>query len=209
MNSAQKIANCIRAAAVDVDLLPPSDAAAKSIIGLGLMEAMCQLFPSASQAQLGAVVEAYKYHFVTGDSTEQSLFHGVENGLREIAEAGAVVAVATGKSRVGLDRAFSVTGLADHFIYTRCADESRSKPHPQMLHDILDYTAIHPAKAIMIGDTTFDMEMAAGAQVAGLGVSYGVHPETSLKQTKALDIMPSFSEVVAWLRNERLEKAYR
>lgn len=208
MDSAQKISNCIRAAARDVALEPPSDLAAKSIIGLGLIEAMHRLFPNLTPAQVTALVEAYKYHFVTGDSTEQALFEGVEKGLRRITATGAVVAVATGKSRVGLDRAFDVTGLAEHFIYTRCADESRSKPHPQMLHDILDFTSIEPAKAIMIGDTTFDMEMAHNANIAGLGVAYGVHSEASLMQANALSVMSSFDHVIDWLSDEKLDRAY-
>ena len=143
MDSAQKIANCIKAAARDVGVEEPSDEKAKSIIGLGLTEAMTVLFDSASASQVERIVEAYKYHFVTGDDTAQGLFEGVEQGLQALEDVGAVLAIATGKSRAGLDRVFSETDLKKHFVVTRCADETRSKPHPQMLHEILDLSLIH------------------------------------------------------------------
>jgi len=159
----------------------PSDEQAKNIIGLGLTEAMTVLFSSATGSQVKQIVEAYKYHFVKGDVTEQSLFEGVEQGLQALEDAGAVLAVATGKSRAGLDRVFAETGLKKHFITSRCADETRSKPHPQMLHEILDYSAISKDKVIMVGDTTYDMDMAANANIHGLGVSYGVHTELAIR----------------------------
>jgi len=208
MDSAQKIANCIQASARDVGVGVPSDEQAKSIIGLGLTEAMTQLFSSASKAQVSQIVEAYKYHFVTGDDTAQGLFEGVEDGLIALEEAGAVLAVATGKSRAGLDRVFNETNLQKHFIVTRCADETRSKPHPQMLHEILDYTAIDPKKTIMVGDTTYDMDMALNASVAGLGAGYGVHSEAMLLDSKALVVKHTFSDLLAWLLEGRIEKAY-
>jgi len=208
MDSAQKIANCIKAAARDVGVDEPSDQNAKSIIGLGLNEAMVRLFPSASAVQVSQIVEAYKYHFVTGDVTEQHLFEGVEQGLKTLQDAGAVLAVATGKSRAGLNRIFAETGLKSHFITTKCADETRSKPHPQMLLEILDYTAIDANKAIMIGDTTFDMDMAQHAKMAGLGAGYGVHSKAMLLESRAVEVKDSFCQLLAWLLDGRIEKAY-
>lgn len=208
MDSAQKIANCIKASAREVGVNEPTDQQAKSIIGLGLSEAMTRLFSSASPQQVAKIIEAYKYHFVTGDDTKQGLFDGVEQGLAALEEAGAVLAVATGKSRVGLDRIFGETGLKKHFITSRCADETRSKPHPQMLNEILDYTAIDVSKAIMVGDTTFDMDMAVNANMAGLGAGYGVHSEAMLLESKALSVQPSFTQLLAWLLDGRIEKAY-
>ena len=208
MDSAQKIANCIQASARDVGVGVPSDEQAKSIIGLGLTEAMTHLFASATQAEVKQIVEAYKYHFVTGDDTAQGLFDGVEDGLKQLEAAGAVLAVATGKSRAGLDRVFGETNLRKHFIVTRCADETRSKPHPQMLHEILDYTAIAPEKAIMVGDTTFDMDMASNANIVGLGAGYGVHSDAMLLDSKALVVKDTFSDLLAWLLDGRIEKAF-
>ena len=208
MDSAQKIANCIQASARDVGLTEPTTRAAKNIIGLSLNEAMQRLFLGVSDAQINALVDAYKYHFVTGDATEQKLFAGVSQGLQALERSGVLLAVATGKSRAGLDRAFGVTQLNTHFTVTRCADETRSKPHPQMLHEILDFTAIEPQKAIMVGDTTYDIEMATNANIAGLGVSYGVHTEAMLLNANAISVQHSFVSVIDWLLSGRLEKAY-
>ena len=208
MDSAQKIANCIKASARDVGVDEPSDHQAKSIIGLGLTEAMTVLFSSATDSQVKQIVEAYKYHFVKGDVTEQGLFDGVEQGLQSLEDAGAVLAVATGKSRAGLDRIFAETGLKKHFIVSRCADETRSKPHPQMLNEILDFTAIDASKAVMVGDTTYDLDMAKNANVHGLGAGYGVHSESMLLESNAVSVQHSFKQVINWLLDNRIEKAY-
>jgi len=208
MDSAQKISNCIQASARDVGLAVPSTQSAKSIIGLGLFEAMRHLYPTASEAQVAAMVDAYKHHFLIADDTEQKLFDGVVDGLQALESAGAVLAVATGKSRAGLDRAFGALELKQHFITSRCADETRSKPHPQMLHEILEFTAIEPHKAIMIGDTTFDLDMATNANIAGLGAGYGVHSEQMLLDSNALSVETSFERIVAWLLDGRVERAY-
>lgn len=208
MDSAQKIANCIRAAARDLGIAEPSDNKAKSIIGLSLFGGMQRLFPQLNKQQTNNLVEVYKHHFVKGDVTEQKMFAGVEQGLQTLNDSGVLLAVATGKSRTGLDRELNEVNLRHHFVATRCADETRSKPHPQMLLELLDYTAIDPKKSIMIGDTSFDMEMAANAGVHGLGVSYGVHSESALRDANAIDVVDSFLELVAWLTNNRLEKAF-
>jgi len=208
MDSAQKIANCIQASARKVGLDIPTAEHAKSIIGLGLIEAMRSLFPKASESQISDMIEAYKYYFVSVDETEQTLFDGVVEGLQALESSGAIMAVATGKSRVGLERAFANWNLKHYFITSRCADETRSKPHPQMLHEILDFTAIEPHKAIMVGDTTFDLDMAANASIAGLGAGYGVHSERMLLDSKALTVQPSFKQIIAWLLDGRAERAY-
>ncbi len=208
MDSAFKIGTCIQASALSVGMPEPSLESAKSIIGLGLFEAMRVLFPDANENRISELVEAYKYYFVNVDKTEQKLFDGVAEGLSALEEAGAVLAVATGKSRVGLDRILDKVGLRHHFIATRCADETRSKPHPQMLLELLDFTAIEPHKAIMVGDTTFDLDMAASADMAGLGAGYGVHSEQMLFDSNAVSVQPSFIKVVEWLLQNRLERAY-
>lgn len=209
MDSAMKIATCIQLSAKDVGLLVPSIDEAKSIIGLGLIEAMKQLFPNATNVELNAMVDAYKYQFVTGDNTEQGLFQGVLKGLQDLEDAGAILAVATGKSRAGLDRVLKLIDLKKMFTVTRCADETRSKPHPQMLLEILDFTAIEPHKAIMVGDTTYDLDMAINANMHGLGAGYGVHSEQMLLNSKALSVQPSFKHVIDWLLDNRIEPAYQ
>jgi phosphoglycolate phosphatase len=208
MDSALKITRCIQASAFDLGLVEPSYDQSKVVIGLGLSEAMQRLFPNVSAAQTAQLVDAYKHHFLHTDKTEQALFGGVKEGLARINATGAMIAVATGKSRRGLDRVLDEAGLRPHFVYTRCADESRTKPHPQMLHDILDFTAIATHNAIMVGDTSYDMDMAHSASVAGLAVSYGVHSRNTLEQTNAESIVHSFDEVMAWLDRKGLEEAF-
>lgn len=208
MDSAQKIANCIIASANDAGLPPPSENDAKSIIGLGLFEAMRILFPHANESDIKTLVDAYKYHFITGDVTEQGFFPGVEEGLLALQQQGALLAVATGKSRAGIDRVFADGDFGRHFVVSRGADETRSKPHPQMLLEILEFTSIDPQKAIMVGDTTFDMDMAANAGIAGLGAGYGVHSEAMLRESKAIDVKHSFNELLAWLVDGKIQKAF-
>ncbi|MEM7359215.1 MAG: HAD-IIIA family hydrolase [Pseudomonadota bacterium] len=208
MDSAQKIANCVKASARDLGLKEPTDQEAKNIIGLGLREGMALLFSDQDDAMVDRIVDCYKHHFITNDKTEQSLFEGVEQGLHTLNENGVLLAVATGKARRGLTRVFDEVGLQQYFTVTRCADETRSKPHPQMLHEILDFTAIDPRNSIMVGDTTYDMDMAANAGMHGLGCSYGVHTEEALRQAAAVDVLDSFNNVVSWLMNDRLVRAY-
>jgi len=208
MDSAQKISNCIRAAARELNIQEPNDQQAKSIIGLSLHEGMRILFADHDEASINRIVEAYKYHFVTNDKTEQAMFQGVEHGLDRLTERGALLAVATGKARRGMRRVFDQVELEHHFVVTRCADETRSKPHPQMLHEILDFTAIDPQKSIMVGDTTYDMDMASNAGIHGLGASYGVHSAASLNHAKAVNVLDSFTEIVEWLLDDRVSKAY-
>jgi len=208
MNSAQKIANSIRGAANRVGLPEPSDQQAKNIIGLGLQEALRQLFPAESPSAIDNLISVYKHYFTNIDNTQQGLFSNVEKGLIKLNQHGVMLAVATGKARQGLRQAFAQVGLEEQFAITRCADETRSKPHPEMLLEILEFTAINPQNSIMIGDTTYDMEMAENAGMHGLGVSYGVHRAHALMCAKALAVASSFDEVVEWLLDGRVEKAY-
>ena len=107
-----------------------------------------------------------------------------------------------------IKRVFDEVGIEHLFTVSRCADETRSKPDPQMLHEILDYTAIDPHNSIMIGDTTFDMEMASNANIHGLAAGYGVHDAQSLTQARAVGVINSFPEIVDWLLDGRVKRAY-
>ena len=208
MDSTLKIANCICDSAEEVGLPRPSIAKAKSIIGLGLVECMNTLFPEASDDHKLKMIERYKFNFVKGDQTQQSLFDGIIEGLERLDRTGVLLAVATGKSRVGLERALALTDTKHRFVVTRCADETRSKPHPQMLNEILDFTAIDASKVIMVGDTSYDLDMASNAGVAGLGVSYGAHDEATLLKSNTTAIVHSPNEMIEWLLEGRVEKAY-
>jgi phosphoglycolate phosphatase len=200
MDSEAKIVRCMQEAARDLGIADPGPAAIRHIIGLGLHEAMQALFPAESDTQRTRLIEGYRRHFLELDQTAMPLFPGVRDGLAALAEQGYLLAVATGKARRGLERVLEETGTRDLFVASRCADETFSKPHPRMLEEILDITGIEPQRAIMVGDTTYDMQMARNARIAGLGVSYGVHAREHLLESGAVACLDTFPEVCGWFR---------
>src|SRR3990170_9116861 len=137
MDSAAKIVRCMQAAAEDVGIPDPGSAAIRDIIGLGLSEAMQVLFPEQAPVRRAELVERYRRHFLELDTTETPLFPGVKQGLTQLTGQGYLLAIATGKARHGLDRVLDDTGMRHLFTSSRCADEAFSKPHPQMLDDLL------------------------------------------------------------------------
>jgi phosphoglycolate phosphatase len=199
MDSAAKIVRCFSAATADLGVSDPGEAAIRNIIGLGLDEALHSLLPSHDAATRRSVAERYRDYFLGLDKTESTLFPGVSEGLRGLSERGYLLAIATGKARRGLTRALGETELAPLFVASRCADEAFSKPHPKMLHDILDQTGVDARRALMIGDTVYDMEMARSAGVDGLGVSYGVHERERLLEHAPRAVVDSFHEVCSWV----------
>lgn len=199
MDSAAKIVNCFQAALSDCGqpLLPES--AIRHVIGLGLRETLVELLPGADEALRVRVASRYREHFLHLDDTDMPLFSGVTEGLRRLDDAGFRLAIATGKARRGLDRVLMATNLHHLFCASRCADEAYSKPHPRMLEDILSHTGVAPERALMIGDTTYDLQMAAAASVPSVAVSYGVHPRERLLEHQPLACLDSFREVCQWL----------
>ncbi len=198
VDSAATIVACLKAACRDLDLKEPTDERARHVIGLGLDEALEYLWPGLLPESARALVERYRNHFFSRDH-DIPLFARVADGIKALHEDGFLLAVATGKSRRGLDRSLQATGLAPYFHGTRCADESFSKPHPGMLLDLMGALGAQPGRTLMIGDTTHDLKMAENAQVASLAVSYGAHPEHGLLAYSALGCMRDFAEVSAWL----------
>lgn len=199
MDSVLKIVTCFEQAAIDTGAPYPGDEAVRNVIGLGLAEAMDILFPSLDQTHKDAVIDRYRQHFLHLDQTPMEFFPGVEAGLIELAGQGYTLAVATGKARRGLDRIFKHTNVAHLFSASRCADESGSKPHPQMLFDILKETGHDKDAAIMVGDTEYDLQMANEAGMASLAVSYGAHERQRLLNHKPLACLDSFQSVCSWL----------
>lgn len=175
MDSEARIVACMQAAAADLKFSIPDSDNTKNIIGLGLMEAISKLFPELGEGAVVAMSERYRHHFLRENETPSSLFPGAGETIRELAGAGYLLAVATGKGRRGLDLVLESTGLSDCFQTTRCADETFSKPHPEMLLQILDQLNVSPERALMIGDTEYDLQMARNAGVKSVAVSYGVH----------------------------------
>lgn len=200
MDSAEKIVNCFQAAGGDAGLPVPSPEAIRGIIGLGLPEALAHLFPGAVATDLERAGQAYREHFLERDRTDMALFPGVMTGLNMLKSEHFQLAVATGKARRGLDRVLDETGTRGLFDATRCVDEAKSKPDPRMLLDILDATGTPADSALMVGDTTFDLRMAAGAGVDALAVGYGAHPVAPLLEEKPLACLDHFDDVVQWIR---------
>ncbi len=199
MDSIARIVNCFGNACTDSGLSRPSDAAMRHVIGLGLAEAVEELLPGVDVATRERVVARYREHFLQIDQTAMPLYENVHEGLNALAEQGYLLAVATGKSRRGLDRVLAETGLGKLFVATRCADEAFSKPHPKMLEDLLDYTGLATDRALMVGDTTYDLQMARAAAMDSLAVSYGVHSREDLLVHGPRACLDSFDEVREWL----------
>ncbi|MEA1890942.1 MAG: HAD-IA family hydrolase [Pseudomonadota bacterium] len=198
MDSETKIVNCFRKAAADVEIDYPGDEATRNIIGLGLKEALDILLPCFDAAVRQQVVNRYREHFLYLDETEMPLFKGVEEGLEQLQNENYSLAIATGKARIGLDRVLEHTRLAEYFVVSRCADEAISKPHPRMVLDILAETGVSAGNAIVVGDTTYDMQMAHRAGTNALAVCYGVHSREKLKAEKPLACVEDFDSVLNW-----------
>jgi len=198
MDSAGVIADSIQRACEDIGQPAPSDRASRQIIGIGLIQALQTLLPDLSADDYPRLVERYRHHYLSRDD-QIPLFDGVADGIRELHECGFQLAVATGKSRLGLSRALDASGLGPWFAATRCADQTHSKPHPAMVLELLDELDAESAHALVIGDTSHDLLMASNAGVASLGVTYGAHEAGDLHPHAPLALMSSFAEVHAWL----------
>lgn len=198
MDSAACIASSLQAACRDLGLPVPSERDARYVIGLGLNDAMAHILPGVQASEYPRVSERYRHHFLRGDAGT-TLFAGVTNMLHELREAGHLLAVATGKSRRGLDRALEATGLAVCFHATRCADEGHSKPDPGMLYGLLEQLGVPPPRALMIGDTTHDMQMAASAGMARLAIAHGAHEVCDLLGHEPLACVKDCVELRTWL----------
>jgi phosphoglycolate phosphatase len=198
MDSTATIVASMQAAARDLGLPVPDDRAASHVIGLGLQDAMQAVLPDLDPKSYPRMVERYRYHYLAQDQT-LTLFDGVREMLADLASQGYFLAVATGKSRVGLSRALSTVGLMSVFDSTRCADETFSKPHPAMLQEITRELGQDMRRTVMIGDTTHDLLMAGNAGAAGIGVHYGAHPRHELEAMSPLFGANSVPELHAWL----------
>lgn len=198
MDSAAAIVRAMQAAARDLDLPVPSDEQARYVIGLGLTDALRHAVPDLEPSAYPRMVERYRHHYLSSDH-ELSLFDGVTEMIEALATRGHMLAVATGKSRIGLNRALAQSGLGAHFHATRCADECHSKPHPAMLEALMDELGASPDRTLMIGDTTHDLQMAKNARTAGLGVGFGAHPLAALEAEAPLACVRTPDELAHWL----------
>lgn len=198
MDSAAAISASLQAACADLELPVPSDQAARHIIGLGMQDALRCLLPDIDPSHYPRVAERYRHHFLIQDA-HTALFPGAADAIRKLHGGGHLLAVATGKSRRGLDRALAATGLAAYFHRTRCADEGHTKPDPAMLHCLLNDLHVRVEDALMIGDTTHDITMAHAAGVAALAVAYGAHAKQVLLDSTPLACLDTEAQLWEWL----------
>lgn len=198
MDSTATIVKCIQAAARDLGLPVPDNQRAAYVIGLSLHDAMQAAIPELDPALYARMVERYRYHYLSKDQG-LTLFDGVPEMLNDLSQQGYFLAIATGKSRVGLNRALDAVKLLSVFDATRCADETFSKPHPAMLQELTRELGQDLKRTVMIGDTTHDLQMALNAGAAGIAVHYGAHPEAEFRSYSPLFSATSVPELHAWL----------
>ncbi len=198
VDSAQAIVEALQGACVDLGLDPPTEARARHIIGLGLRDALRYAVPHVAEKDYRNLVDRYRVHFLARDA-RMTLFPGVAEGLEELQRAGYMLAIATGKSRRGLERALDQMNVRRYFAASRCADEGHSKPHPGMLLAVMEELCVPADATLMIGDTTHDLEMAFNAGVRGVGVAYGAHPKAQLLAAKPYACLDTPSDLFAWL----------
>jgi phosphoglycolate phosphatase len=199
MDSTGHIVNCMRHAITKLDLAPLDDKQISHIIGLGLQEAVQTLYPNGNATMWTSLADCYRQTWLNSP-VDTPLFDNARELLTELAEQELFLGVATGKSRRGLDKVLKATGLGELFVATRCADECHSKPHPQMVSEIMDFTGVSGSDALMIGDTEFDLMMAKNAGAHSLGITHGAHDEAKLRACEPQAIVHDLHQVQHWLR---------
>ncbi len=199
MDSEDRIVASASAALSDLSLAPLPRERISNIIGLGLREAVESLLPRRSDGFYRQYIDRYRYHFLEADMTPMPLFEGVAESLSQLRDQGYLLAVATGKSRRGLDRVLDETGLGQLFVATRCADEAPSKPHPGMLEELMQELRVCPEETLMVGDTEYDLQMAQNAGTPAIAVSYGVHERRRLLECAPLACLDAINELGDWL----------
>jgi phosphoglycolate phosphatase len=194
-DSVARIAKCMQMAAREYSLQVPEYSDVAEIVGLGLHEATMRLFPGANHYEASLLQASYSKHYRSEDHNPCDFFPGVVETLEDLRAAGYQMAVATGKSRAGLNRVLAALGMEDFFHSSRCADETLSKPHPLMLEELLAEFDLLPEQAVMVGDTEFDMQMAENASMPRIAVSYGAHHIDRLRAFKPLACLDLFADI--------------
>ncbi len=199
MDSAAQIVAAMQQAIVQLGLPPRSDAALSRLIGLGLEDAFYRLYPELDEARLQELSGHYRRLYGAQPGVYGQAFPGVHEELNRLSTQRRHLAVATGKSRRGLDRALAATGWQARFQATRCADETATKPDPRMVEELLWELGVAPEQALMVGDTSYDMEMARRAGVEAVGVAWGVHAQEELHQAGASTVLAGVPGLSTWL----------
>ena len=199
VDSAAQIVATMQAAAQACGLPVLAPEPIRHIIGLGLPEAIFALYPGIDAAQVAQMCDTYSSCYRESGAGPAAFFPGVMAALADLSAQGYMLAVATGKSRRGLDRELRSRELNGLFHVTRCADETASKPHPQMLQEILQQSQKSREQALMVGDTVFDMDMADRAGIQKVAVTYGAHSAAALSATQPDLLVDEFSTILDWV----------
>lgn len=198
IDSTRAIVRAIQGAAADLGLPVPDDASAAHVIGLGLHDALARAVPELPAERITEFSLRYRHHYLAADAALE-LFAGARELLAALAARRVPLAVATGKSHAGLMRAIGQTGLHGVFAATRCADQTHPKPHPAMLLELADQLLVGPERTLMIGDTSHDLQMAAAAGAAAVGLTHGAHPREQLATCASLALLDDLPALHRWL----------
>jgi phosphoglycolate phosphatase len=197
-DSTRIIVRCIQQAVSDVGGAVPSDRDAAYVIGMGLMDALAHAAPDVPRERYAELGASYRRHYMTHQD-DLSLFDGVLPMLADLRRRQHLLAVATGKSRRGLDEVLQTVQLAGLFDGSRTADETAGKPDPRMLHELMREFGAAPERTLMIGDTTHDLQMALNAGCASVAVSYGAHAPDGFEALQPRAVVHSVRELHDWL----------
>ncbi|MEM6454565.1 MAG: HAD-IA family hydrolase [Acidobacteriota bacterium] len=199
IDSIGSVVGCALDALRDCGLPPVDEERIRHTVGLGLHDVMAQLLPDGTPAQRKDLVEAYRQRWIHHYRGRALLYPGAEEAIAWLADHDRLLAVATGKGRGGLDHDLEITGLGRFFHATRTADQSRPKPDPAMVLELLDELGLRPNRTLMVGDTTYDLDMASSAGVPGVALLRGAHPEDLLRSRAPLACLPSIADLIGWL----------
>ncbi len=199
INSIDWIAQCLQQAAIECHCPMPETQAAKNVIGLSINKAMLTLFPDVDEQTLKQLMSRYGQHYSSKAMSNDDLFPGVYDMLRQFKDQGYQLAVATGKTRAGLTAALQATGTEHLFCITRCADETASKPDPRMLHEIISHTQTANERVLMVGDSIYDLQMAVNASISSIAVSCGANSATILQTYQPLLCLEQPTELLNFI----------
>ena len=198
MDSTYSIASSIQLASADLELPVPSIQQASWVIGLSLESALYRAVPDLTAEQMPLFLERYRYHFMQRDP-HIKLFDGILSFMGELRGRQIALGVATGKSRQGVDRVLQQVNLSIFFDATRCADETRSKPDPEMLHQLLAELMLEPEQVLMVGATVHDIHMAANAGMDSVAVTYGAHDPQTLAKAEPTVMVDNVAQMRDWV----------
>lgn len=197
-DSTAAISRSIQLAVADVGGTVPSDEQAAYVIGMALQPALAYAAPDVPREKYNDLANRYRYHYLQ-QQAQIALFSGVVAMLLGLRERGHWLAVATGKSRRGLNEALQHADLRGMFDSSRTADETAGKPHPLMLQELMAELDVPPERLLMIGDTTHDLEMARNAGCASVAVAYGAHAVSALQNCQPLHVAQDVADLHQWL----------